>query len=61
VIKAIMRQVLTGLSRLHSIGIVHRDIKPDNLLITTNGNVRRVLLWTTAQHWGWVCCPLQQD
>lgn len=42
VIKAIMRQVLTGLSRLHSIGIVHRDVKPDNLVITTNGQVRNV-------------------
>ncbi|KAL6752611.1 protein kinase [Haematococcus lacustris] len=40
VIKSIMRQVLKGLGRLHSIGIVHRDIKPDNLLITSDGKVK---------------------
>lgn len=40
IIKSIIRQVLVGLDRLHAIGIVHRDIKPDNLLITSDGQVK---------------------
>ena len=36
----IARQTLTGLARLHDAGIVHRDIKPFNLLVTESGRVR---------------------
>jgi serine/threonine protein kinase len=32
--------VLEGLSRAESLGIVHRDIKPDNILITADGTVK---------------------
>lgn len=39
VVKAIMRKLLTGMERLHSLGIVHRDIKPDNIMITGEGEV----------------------
>jgi len=39
-IRAVLRQVLTGVRRLHSLGIVHRDVKPDNLLVTADGSIK---------------------
>jgi calcium-dependent protein kinase len=32
-VRGIMRQLLSGIAFLHSIGITHRDIKPQNILI----------------------------
>lgn len=39
---SLMRGVLDGLDAAHASGIVHRDVKPQNIYITTNG--RAVLL-----------------
>jgi serine/threonine protein kinase len=36
-IKCIVRQMLEGLYQCHSVGIMHRDVKPSNLLINTDG------------------------
>lgn len=36
----ILRQLLTGLARAHEAGIVHRDIKPGNLIVTPHGELK---------------------
>ncbi len=37
---AVMEQVLSGLAAAHRLGLVHRDVKPENVLISRTGEVK---------------------
>lgn len=36
VIRRLMRNILESLQKLHSIGIVHRDVKPQNMIFNAS-------------------------
>lgn len=39
-VKYILRQILNGVNQLHNVGIVHRDIKPQNILVDKSLSIK---------------------
>lgn len=42
--KAIVRELITTVKKCHDLGIVHRDIKPDNIMFSTPGDLKNLIL-----------------
>jgi serine/threonine protein kinase len=40
IVKTIARDLLTALAHCHSLGVLHRDVKPGNLLVSSSGVVK---------------------
>ncbi len=40
IIKGLMRQFLSGLAEIHKYNVIHRDLKPQNLLISKTGTLK---------------------
>lgn len=47
-IAAVCRETLKGLLHLHSKGVIHRDIKSDNILLSMEGNIKLSMLPRTT-------------
>ena len=42
-VECCFKQILTGVSYLHSQGVSHRDIKPENLFFDTKGHLKVII------------------
>jgi serine/threonine-protein kinase len=45
---SIVAQVLDGLHALHAVGVMHRDLKPDNVFVSNRGGSERAFLFDLA-------------
>jgi len=48
VIRVVMRQLFSQLAKLHGEGLVHRDIKPQNIIVTREGEIKFIDLGAMA-------------
>ena len=42
-IKNLLGQIICGIRYLHKNGVTHQDLKPDNVVITDEGNIAKII------------------
>jgi eukaryotic-like serine/threonine-protein kinase len=47
----VSREILHGLGDLHALGIVHRDVKPGNILLAARASLVKLADFGLARHW----------
>lgn len=52
-IASVCRETLKGLQHLHSKGVIHRDIKSDNILLSMEGNIKLSKFFMIIMHIRW--------
>jgi casein kinase II subunit alpha len=50
-IRLYLRKMLEGLHYCHSNGIIHRDIKPQNVLIDRKSQILKIIDWGLADYY----------
>ena len=50
-VKCILKQVLEGVKYLHENKVMHRDLKPHNIIVTSNGTVK-LIDFNSAKNFG---------
>lgn len=53
-IDQIIREAAAGLAYIHSLGWIHRDVKPDNFLVDEAGNVKLIDFNIAQRRAGWL-------